>query len=366
MQSFLMTNVVKNSTIEGYDYDKINIPEVETSYFPGSGTFLKSKGTCSNQLTIFRQYGNKWKRIDFPAGKTTIKIGSQLEKNDIVIDSDENVDSIHIAINYLGNKIFITERGKNNITYINGNKTPQAILEDKNSALLVVGKTTFIIKPKNSAAPKDAAGQNTYLIKTLSEEFKLEFGRCYLLGSNSICDLPIKGDEFIGIIIPYERNIYLFPITGLRINGDEISGLQPCRLTSQSLINGLDISVYIPQEMFDDNIYNFPSFSFLNLKLIEIRDDEKQGDMKIRIPKEGSSFLIGRTNADNGLQIESPLISRKHAQVIVYRNFIMVEDCYSTNGTYINGEKISRKMMKPGDFLSFGDKTFLLTYSLAS
>jgi hypothetical protein len=62
---------------------------------------------------------------------------------------------------------------------------------------------------------------------------------------------------------------------------------------------------------------------------------------------------IGRLE-DNSFPIAEQSISSHHCEVLLKGNDVVVKDLNSTNGTYINGEKVSEKTLKPGQILRLG------------
>jgi pSer/pThr/pTyr-binding forkhead associated (FHA) protein len=62
---------------------------------------------------------------------------------------------------------------------------------------------------------------------------------------------------------------------------------------------------------------------------------------------------IGRVE-DNTFEIAEPSVSSHHCEVLLRGNEVMVRDLNSTNGTFINGEKITEKALKPGQTLRLG------------
>src|SRR5512134_1803703 len=62
---------------------------------------------------------------------------------------------------------------------------------------------------------------------------------------------------------------------------------------------------------------------------------------------------IGRVD-DNTFQIAEASVSSHHCEVLLRGNEVVVRDLNSTNGTYINGEKITESVMKPGQILRLG------------
>jgi pSer/pThr/pTyr-binding forkhead associated (FHA) protein len=62
---------------------------------------------------------------------------------------------------------------------------------------------------------------------------------------------------------------------------------------------------------------------------------------------------IGRVE-DNTFQIAEPSVSSHHCEVLLRGNEVVVRDLNSTNGTFINGEKVTESVMKPGQILRLG------------
>jgi pSer/pThr/pTyr-binding forkhead associated (FHA) protein len=62
---------------------------------------------------------------------------------------------------------------------------------------------------------------------------------------------------------------------------------------------------------------------------------------------------VGRVE-DNTFQIADPSVSSHHAEIILRGTDIVIKDLNSTNGSFINGEKISETVLKPGQTLRFG------------
>lgn len=56
---------------------------------------------------------------------------------------------------------------------------------------------------------------------------------------------------------------------------------------------------------------------------------------------------------DNDKVINNPYVSRKHALLKIYSNKIVIEDLNSTNGTYVNGTRITIAEVKPTDEVEF-------------
>jgi predicted component of type VI protein secretion system len=62
---------------------------------------------------------------------------------------------------------------------------------------------------------------------------------------------------------------------------------------------------------------------------------------------------IGRVE-DNTFQIADPSVSSHHCEVLLRGTDVLIKDLNSTNGSFINGEKISESVLKPGQTLKLG------------
>jgi pSer/pThr/pTyr-binding forkhead associated (FHA) protein len=60
------------------------------------------------------------------------------------------------------------------------------------------------------------------------------------------------------------------------------------------------------------------------------------------------------------LRLEEASLSRKHARLIPTEGGVIVEDLGSTNGSFVNGERVQRAVAKPGDEIGFDTLRFRL------
>jgi pSer/pThr/pTyr-binding forkhead associated (FHA) protein len=64
-------------------------------------------------------------------------------------------------------------------------------------------------------------------------------------------------------------------------------------------------------------------------------------------------ILVGRSS-DLDMVLVEDMVSRKHARISMQGDQIWIEDLGSTNGTFVNGEKIKRSRLKEGDRILIG------------
>ncbi len=62
---------------------------------------------------------------------------------------------------------------------------------------------------------------------------------------------------------------------------------------------------------------------------------------------------VGRVE-DNTFQVSDPSVSSHHCEILLKGADVVVKDLNSTNGTYINGDRVSEATLKPGQTLRLG------------
>lgn len=77
----------------------------------------------------------------------------------------------------------------------------------------------------------------------------------------------------------------------------------------------------------------------------------------------GSIKTIGRaTRAD--FVVDATLVSRLHCRLTAGANELEVVDLDSTNGTFVNGKRVTRASLKEGDELAVGRVTFRVSRAM--
>ena len=85
------------------------------------------------------------------------------------------------------------------------------------------------------------------------------------------------------------------------------------------------------------------------LKLVVLSPGMTGRTQELKVDK----TTIGRLE-DNSFQIADPSVSSHHCEVVLRGSDVVVRDLNSTNGTYITGEKVTEKVLKPGQILRLG------------
>lgn len=74
------------------------------------------------------------------------------------------------------------------------------------------------------------------------------------------------------------------------------------------------------------------------------------GEFPLRMDRE---IIIGRSS-DLDMVLVEDMVSRRHAKIMTTNGEISIQDLGSTNGTFVNGEKISRARLAEGDRILVG------------
>ncbi len=77
---------------------------------------------------------------------------------------------------------------------------------------------------------------------------------------------------------------------------------------------------------------------------------------------EGNSILIGRST-DAEIWLSDDGVSRKHARFVRQGNRFVLEDLHSANGTFVQGNRIERKILTNGDQIQLGPNA-IFRYSI--
>lgn len=77
-------------------------------------------------------------------------------------------------------------------------------------------------------------------------------------------------------------------------------------------------------------------------------------------PLEQKEILIGRDLA-NDITIGDPEVSRRHTRLFMREENFFIEDLGSTNGTFLNGERITNpQQLRVGDVITLGENVVLV------
>src|SRR5580692_11571297 len=85
---------------------------------------------------------------------------------------------------------------------------------------------------------------------------------------------------------------------------------------------------------------------------------------RTRVPLQPLPFLLGR-QPDNNLVLRDNRASRQHARIVAENGAYVIEDLNSRHGTWINGERIARHVLRNSDRIDLGVReSYQLTFAI--
>ncbi len=93
---------------------------------------------------------------------------------------------------------------------------------------------------------------------------------------------------------------------------------------------------------------------FAMARLRVVHGDAETGIVDLR----DGRLIVGRT-PDNDIQIQSRFISRHHAQILTEAGQSVLEDLNSTNGVFLDGNRIKRRRLRHGDRIQLGEHALI-------
>ena len=74
----------------------------------------------------------------------------------------------------------------------------------------------------------------------------------------------------------------------------------------------------------------------------------------------GNTYMVGRSKSCD-FMVSDHSVSRSHAQVVASQDSVLIKDLDSTNGTTVDGDRITESKVLPGQAIRFGRVRFVLT-----
>jgi pSer/pThr/pTyr-binding forkhead associated (FHA) protein len=94
------------------------------------------------------------------------------------------------------------------------------------------------------------------------------------------------------------------------------------------------------------------------LEVVFVHISKNGSTSAVPLPRERT--FVGRLD-DCHIRVPAAGISRKHCEIVISDGSITVNDLGSSNGTYVNQERIDSQPVAAGDLVSFGGLVFLVT-----
>ncbi len=256
-------------------------------------------------------------------------------KADLIIN-DKKVSGQHCRIHIVGNDCILEDLNSTNGTFV-GTRKIQGKAELQNLDEIILGLTKISIaiveqidefKKANTPAPEKSTPKRKPVASEDIEEPSQIATRHSKSGKQAEPELPDPDAEY--------------------------------RTTGVNRINSL-----IQDEMNTFSKWDHPNVADASESKIKKKQKEGLGVrlIKRKGPEGVSEFdctksitIIGRKGSD--LKLNDLDCSRQHAQIELTAQSVTVKDLASTNGTFVNGKRISTHELRNGDILQVGQTFF--------
>jgi predicted component of type VI protein secretion system len=95
----------------------------------------------------------------------------------------------------------------------------------------------------------------------------------------------------------------------------------------------------------------------VNVTLVLVQED----GAKKPVPMRKSRLVVGR-KPECAIRIPVASVSREHCEIVQEGDALVVRDLGSSNGTYVNRERVQEAQLKAGDILAVGPAVFVAVF----
>lgn len=93
----------------------------------------------------------------------------------------------------------------------------------------------------------------------------------------------------------------------------------------------------------------------MDVELVRVQEDGSTAE----VPIKHATTTFGR-GEDCTVRVPAASVSRKHCQLTVEGGAIEIQDLGSSNGTYVNQDRVEKAPLAAGDLISFGGFVFVV------
>lgn len=293
------------------------------------GLFISVIEEFAKQAWLIKLVGrNEGKELSLYKQETII---GRSEFADIPIFTDPDVSERHAIIRTIGKKYYIEDAGSVSGVSLNGNKISKEPLKDGD--MIVIGKTRFQFRDKATArayVPISDSFDTGVRIPTSSHV-------CQFCGAikdaNGNCDCTVSSAPSPVQNIPQQSSQTQMPSNPFNATQQNMGQItQPDPFSGQTAQFGASSS---PSFIATSGPYSPATF-----------------------PLKPGGTIIGRDATKDIPLSQDNTVSREHARVTLEAGRYILYDNNSTNGTFVNGNKINRWELNAGDLIQIGSTKF--------
>ena len=147
---------------------------------------------------------------------------------------------------------------------------------------------------------------------------------------------------------------------GTMLNGDLIEGPTLVRAGDTIAIGGVELEVFEAQVATESKTLVLSGTALLDIGTGDWSIVADSGPEKGQVIAVKEKTLIGRA-LECDISILEPGLSRRHAELDLIGDELTLKDLGSSNGTYVNADKIAEVVLKDGDVLRFFKVRFVVS-----
>ena len=144
------------------------------------------------------------------------------------------------------------------------------------------------------------------------------------------------------------------------LNGDLIEGPTLVRAGDTIAIGGVELEVFEEQVATESKTLVLSGTALLDIGTGGWSIVADSGPEKGQVIAVKEKILIGRA-LECDISILEPVLSRRHAELDLIGDELTLKDLGSSNGTYVNADKIAEVVLKDGDVLRFFKVRFVVS-----
>ena len=291
-----------------------------------------------------------------PLKASGLTVGRAHGQNDLVIP-DPELSRTHARLE-------VTSKGEvrlvdtsTNGTWVNGQRIKNLSLQTGWVIRFGVSDdNSFVFHLGNSSAPAPAIG--TIFLQTNVEDETPRRRLQLIVDQYAVRDIPLEGTKLeFGSAQAPGRVIIDHPSVAPRhaelLNARTGATIRDLASPTGIFVNRQKVQEHLLQEG------DLVQLGSCDTHLFLYRESRPRPSALRNLDLAAAVTTVGR-DAGNTLVLSHPTISANHAEFRRTAAGIEVVDLNSTNGTYINGERINRQILRPGDRIALGALVFVL------
>ena len=312
---------------------------------------------------------NKGKR--FALSGSALKIGRIPGQNQIVLE-DSEVSRFHATILVSSSGEFRLQDSSANGTYVNGLRVETALLQPGDRIRFGLNQAnTFLFEAPQTVEGKESSdGHGTVLAQAVAarrkqtvvasvEDLPVQHPRFQLvLDKYAVQDVPLDGDRLLLGRATGKGRFSIDHSSVSEMHAEVVIGADGrATLTDRKSLNGTFVNgERVTSKVLEEG--DLVQLGACESYLLLFRDSRPREQKLSEIDLNQPVIQLGR-NPSNTIRLEHPTVSALHAEIHKSNGNFELIDLESSNGTFVNGVRIKRRVLQRRDRISLGAMHFV-------